>query len=99
MTHETRGVEFTDHPRVLVLSDSEAGIGRGRRTAELAGCRVSDTAPIVGAVERLARQAAMDAVLVEVEADPGEPLDLLLTALNRSAREGGMPASFPHPLP
>ena len=93
-------IEFSDNPSVLVLADSAAAAGRARRSAELAGCRVSDSVPIEGAVERLARQAAIDAAFLEIDEDHGEALDRLLDALEAGAREGrhGSVISAPAPL-
>src|SRR3546814_17688991 len=51
-------IEYRDSPAVLVLADGEAAAERGRRAAEQAGCRVSDTGGIEAAVARPARQAA-----------------------------------------
>ena len=79
-------IEYRDLPAVLVLADSEAGMERARRSAESAGCRVSDAVGMEGAVERLDRQVAMDAVLVEVERDHGPDLDRLLDRLDAAAR-------------
>jgi hypothetical protein len=79
-------IEYRDLPAVLVLADSETGLERARRSAESAGCRVSGTSGIEGAVERLDRQVAADAVLVEVERDHGEALDRLLDRLDAAAR-------------
>ena len=81
-------IEFTSAPAVLVLADSDAAAERARRSAELAGCRVSDVVPIEGGAGRLARQGYLDAALVEVEADHGEALDDLLDALEAAARLG-----------
>ena len=70
MTHDALAmIEYRDAPAVLVLADSETGMARWRRSAESAGCRVSDAVGIEGAAERLDRQVAVDAVLVEIERD------------------------------
>ena len=82
-------IEFTSQPAVLVLADSDSAAERARRSAELAGCRVSDVVPIEGGADRLARQGFVDAALVEVEADHGQALDDLLDAIEAAARSGG----------
>lgn len=79
---------FSGKPALLVLADTNVAGGRARHSAELAGCRVSAVVPIDGAVERLGRQAFLDAAWVEVEKDHGEPLDALLGALDEAARSG-----------
>lgn len=89
MAHDAlQGIEFTSCPAVLVLADSEAAADRARRSAEAAGCRVSDIVPIAGGAERLARQGFLDAAFVEVEADHGQALDDLVDALEQAARAG-----------
>lgn len=89
MTHDVlKMVEYRDNPAVLVLADSPAGQERVRRCAESVGCRVSDAVAIEGAAERLDRQVATDAVLVEIERDHGAELDRLLDRLDSAARAG-----------
>ena len=79
-------VEYGEAPSVLLFADSDAGMGRCRRTAEAAGCRVGATAAIEDAPERLSMQVTANAAMVEVEGDPGQPLDRLLSALRGAAR-------------
>jgi DNA-binding MarR family transcriptional regulator len=89
MTHDAlRMTEYRDSPAVLVLADSEAGAQRGRLWAERAGCRVSDAAPIEGGADRLDRQVASDAVLLDIESDHGAELDRILDRLETGARMG-----------
>jgi DNA-binding MarR family transcriptional regulator len=86
MANEAPGTtEFSDGPAVLVLADSEAAGERARRSAERAGCRVSDTVGIAGGVDRIEQQAVMDAVMVEVEQDHGLAFDRLLDRLEEMA--------------
>src|SRR3546814_5400273 len=79
-------IEYRDSPAVLVLADGEAAAERGRRAAEQAGCRVSDTVGIEEAVDRLDRQAAVSTVVVELDRDHGAVLDRLLDRLEAAAR-------------
>lgn len=81
-------IEYGDEPTVLLLADSEAGLERGRRAAALAGCRVCDAIGVEGAVDRLDRQVAVDAVLAEIESDHGTALDRLLDRLDAAAAHG-----------
>lgn len=90
MAHDALGmIEFSNKPAVLVLADSEAAGERARRSAERAGCRVSDIVSVAAGPDRLARQALVDAAFVEVAQDEGAALDALLDALEESARAGG----------
>ena len=81
--------EFSDKPSVLVFADGKAATARACRSAELAGCRVSAVTSIEAAIDRLARQAGVDAVLVEIEEDGGDALDRLLDMLDQAASKGG----------
>ncbi|HEX8533214.1 MAG TPA: MarR family transcriptional regulator [Allosphingosinicella sp.] len=85
-------VGFGGEPPVLIVADSPKGLERGARSAELAGCRVAGKASFEEAPERLRRQAAVDAVFLDVERDHGAPLDDLLAAL-RQAGEAGLHGS------
>jgi DNA-binding MarR family transcriptional regulator len=89
MEHQSlEEIEFSDKPSVLVLADGASARREAILAAELAGCRVSDVIGLEGAVERLGRQAGLDAVVVELEQDGGEELDRLLQWIEQSAQEG-----------
>lgn len=75
-------------PAVLVFADSDAGRDSSRAAVIAAGGRVRRTAPIEEAVALLDEQPAVDAVLIDVVRDPGEPLDRLLDRLDLAARDG-----------
>jgi hypothetical protein len=79
-------VEYGDSRAVLVLADSEAGLGEGRRSAEHAGFRISGAVPFADGIERLDRQAAVDAVWLGLEEDHGPALDRMLDRLDAEAR-------------
>lgn len=79
-------VEYGDSSAVLVLGDSEAGLAEGRACAERAGFRVIGVVPFAEGLERLDRQAAVDAVWLGLEQDHGPALDLLLDRLDTEAR-------------
>ncbi|WP_243444702.1 winged helix DNA-binding protein [Sphingosinicella humi] len=79
-------IEYRDMPALLVLADSDAAGERARRSAERAGCRVAAVTPVDQALERLERQAALDAVFLDVERDHGATLDRLLERLEAAAR-------------
>jgi DNA-binding transcriptional ArsR family regulator len=77
--------EYGEAPSVLLFADTDAAMDRCRRTAEATGCRVGAAASIEDGPARLSVQVAADAALVEAEADPGEPLDRLLSSLRSAA--------------
>ena len=77
-------IEYRANPAVLVLADEPAG-ERWRRAAEAAGCRVIDVVPIAAAGERLDRQVAADAVLLDCDDDRHDRLDGLLERLADAA--------------
>jgi hypothetical protein len=70
-------IEYRADPAVLVLADAPAGEA-WRRAAHSAGCRVIDVVPIAAAADRLDRQVAADAVLLDCGDDQSELLDGLL---------------------
>lgn len=89
MTHDARAMaEYRPDPSVLVFADSEQATDRARLWAERAGCRVSDAVSLEGAVERLDRQVAADAVLIEIDRDHGPVLDRLLERVEADAKGG-----------
>jgi hypothetical protein len=79
-------VEYGDSSAVLVLGDSEAGLLEGRACAERAGFRVIGLIPFAEGLERLDRQASVDAVWLGLEQDHGPALDLFLDRLDTEAR-------------
>lgn len=78
-------IRYSNEPVVLLFGDSDEGLRRGRRAAELSGCRVADALPIDGGVERLDAQFGDAMVFVDV-AKPSEALDTLLVRLDGMAR-------------
>jgi hypothetical protein len=81
-------VEFNESPSVLIFADGASARARAVRTAELAGCRVSDVAGIGGAVERLGRQAGLGAAFLELEREDRDALPQLLEAIEKAASDG-----------
>jgi len=89
MKHDALAMtEYRNEPAVLVLSDSKEGLERASRSAERAGCRISASIGLEGAVERLDRQVAAAAVVADFQEDHGPALDSLLDRLDESARSG-----------
>lgn len=90
MTHDALlMVEYGCEPGVLLIADSEAGMERARSAAARAGCRVIDALALEGLDERLDRQVAADALLVDVGRDHGPALERLLDRVQIEARTGG----------
>ncbi|HEX8261749.1 MAG TPA: MarR family winged helix-turn-helix transcriptional regulator [Allosphingosinicella sp.] len=77
-------IEYRAGPAVLVLADEPAG-ERWREAARSAGCRVIDVVPIAKAADRLDRQVAADAVLLDCPDDRAGLLDPLLRRLADAA--------------
>ncbi len=76
---------------ILVAASSPAARTAAARWIEEAGWRTASL-PIVGAIDRLALQAATSGLWIEVEAgDSGEALDQLLSHANAEALAGRMP--------
>lgn len=91
-------IEYRANPAVLVLADEPAG-GKWRRAAEVAGCRVIDVVPIAAAAERLDRQVAADAVLLDCADDRTGQLDDLLGRLADGSGSGRFGSIVATPLP
>ncbi|HEV2866917.1 MAG TPA: winged helix DNA-binding protein [Allosphingosinicella sp.] len=87
MAHDTlRMIEYADKPAVLIFGDSEAALNRGRRTAELAQCRVAAAEMAARASARLERHAAAPAIFVDLgEATQGEAATALLDRIRIEA--------------
>jgi len=79
-------IEYRDQPSVLIFGDTEDGLGRGRRAAAAAGCRIAAVADLAGAARRLEDHAA-DAVHVELEGARDEAT--LAPLLDRLAVQAG----------
>lgn len=91
-------IEYRGDPAVLILADAPAE-EVWRQAAQAAGCRVIDAVPIAAAAERLDRQVAADAVLLDCRDDRADVLDDLLDRIaegTASGRFGGVVAT---PLP
>ncbi len=78
-------VEYRDQRAVLLFADSARGLDRCRRAAAAAGCRVGGGGSLLQARERLRLQVSVDAVLVDIERDPGAELDSLLERFGEAA--------------
>lgn len=86
---QARTLEYSPRPSLLVLTDGDAATQRVHDDAAALGYRIADVAPIGAALSRLDRHVGPDAVVVEVDCDPGPALDALLDCLEARARCGG----------
>lgn len=91
-------IEYRGNPSVLVLADGPAGEG-WRRDAEAAGCRVIDVVPIAAAAERLDRQVAADAVLLDCPEPASGPIEPLLDRLSAASASGRFGSVVASPMP
>jgi hypothetical protein len=80
-------IEYRADPAVLVFADAVSGEA-WRGAAQSAGCRVIDVVPIAGAADRLDRQVATDAVLLDCGDESAESLDGLLDRIVEGAETG-----------
>jgi hypothetical protein len=88
-----------DEPSVLIFADREQDRAAAQEAAESVGARVIGSEPLSGALERLSRQVAVDAVFIEVAGSTVEG-DRLIEWANHAAREqtAAPIISFPHAL-
>jgi len=77
-----------DRPPILVAASSEAARARATRTIRATGVRIAGEVSIGEARDRIERQVSASAVWLEVDRDGGEPLDDLLTLVNRDVAQG-----------
>jgi hypothetical protein len=78
-------VEYRDERPVLLFADSARGLDRCRRVAAASRCRIGAAGSLAVAKERLGLQVSLDAVLVDIENDPGAELDSLLDRFSEAA--------------
>ncbi len=83
--------DYAGPPPVLIAATSDQARARASLTIEAAGYRVA-AVDIAEAVDRLSVQASASALWVELDADPGAPLDRLLDRVEAEAGSGRFPA-------
>jgi DNA-binding MarR family transcriptional regulator len=79
-------VRYEDRPAMLLIADTEEGLGRGREAAAQAGCRVLGEAMLEEACDRLHRQAAADMVFADL-VSASERAEAALRELDRAVSE------------
>lgn len=90
--------EYAGLPPVLIAASSDEARSRAMMIAEAGGFRTVAVA-IEEAVDRLDLQAAASVIWVEVDRDPGAPLDRLLERVEAEAAASHLPAVICSPLP
>jgi DNA-binding MarR family transcriptional regulator len=90
--------EYGRAPSILVLADSEAGAARSCQAVENLGYRVADTAGVERGVDRLDRQAWVDAVMVDLAGEVPSDFDRTLAALEGGVKAGRFGAVVTAPL-
>jgi DNA-binding MarR family transcriptional regulator len=78
---------YSDEHPVLLAATSEAAMAQAERAVAITGLRIGAKLPIEKACERLAQQGRATAVWIEIDRDCGGPMDELLNAVARDARE------------
>ena len=74
-------------PRVLIFSDTEAGLAASSETALENGARILAALPIADALGRLDSQIAIDLIVLDVIFDHGPLLDQLLRTIEEAASQ------------
>lgn len=73
---------FDSGPSALIFADSEAGGLTAEASVRIVGGRIAGRLPLADAVDRLNRQASIDAVVVDLTDDHGPVADRLLDVLS-----------------
>lgn len=88
--HADAGI-FDSGPSALIFADSDAGGMAAEASVRIAGGRVAGRLGLEDAVDRLNRQAAIDAVIVDLSDDHGPLADRLLDLLSYIAVRDNRP--------
>lgn len=92
MTEDVAGTgAFDSGPSALIFADSEAGGMAASEAVRVVGGRIAARLGLEDAVDRLNRQAAIDAVIVDLSADHGPLADRLLDLLGYIAVRDNRP--------
>ena len=82
---------FDSGPSALIFADSEAGGLAAEASVRIVGGRIAGRLPVADAVDRLNRQASIDAVVVDLTDDHGPVADRLLDVLSYIAVRDNRP--------
>lgn len=83
---------YSDEAPVLIAASGEAALARARSAIIASGRRIGAAVAIEAALDRLDRQARTGIVWVEIDRDAGDPMDALLTRVNRDVAADLYPA-------
>lgn len=86
MSLDTGG--WGDEPSVLIFANDESGRTAALAAAQCVGARVIGTEPLDRAMDRLARQVAVDAVMIELDEAENIHRDRLIDWADHAARAG-----------
>ena len=86
MSQAYRG--WGDQPSVLIFADAEAARAASTAATESVGARVVGAGLLADALERLDRQASVDAVIVELDDPHSAEQARLIEWIDRAARDG-----------
>ena len=89
---------YAQIPSALIFSDSDEGSRKAKDAVTAAGGRIAACLEIGDAIERLNKQAAIDAIMVELEHEPGEVSDRLLDHIAQLVDHDGASAVISAPL-
>lgn len=78
-------IRFDDAPPVLLIADSAHAVARARAAAATAGVRIAATVGLADANARLEQHSSL--VVIDVEADEGSTLDLVLDRIDAEVRD------------
>jgi hypothetical protein len=81
-------VSYSDSAPLLLAASSDRAMRLARLTADQSGFRIAAEVPIAAAPERLAQQAALASLWIEIDEDGGDDLDRLLALAARDSRDG-----------
>ena len=99
LTVSHTAVDYDDAPTVLIFGDDPARIEAAKAAAASAGARVAATLGLDEAAERLERQVALDAVIIELSDDRGAVQDALIERIDAMAADDlGAVISMPDQL-
>ena len=87
-TTEPSGDSYSGSAPVLIAGDTDLALQRAARTVEAAGGRIGAIIPLGAAADRIALQASVTAVWIELDHDGGRAMDRLLAQVSADARDG-----------
>ncbi|MFM2099323.1 MAG: hypothetical protein RLZZ366_862 [Pseudomonadota bacterium] len=96
--HGLGTLEYDQAPSALIFADSEVGASAARASVVAIGGRIAGCLGIDEAMERLDRQAMIQAVMLEVSRDHGPMMDGLIDRIGHIASRENVPAIISMPI-